>query len=96
MVRNLVPKSTQIPDVILDHWMLAVSGAEVKVLLYAAEAGERRRAKRRRDALNYARQVYADPIIGGSWRSVESIVGESYGRDVAAAVVKELQGEGSE
>lgn len=57
----------------------------------AAEAGERKRADRKRDALGYARQVYADPIIGGSWASVESIVGESYGTALAAEVVKELQ-----
>lgn len=36
MVRNLIPNSTQVPDVILDHWMSALSGAELKVLLYVA------------------------------------------------------------
>lgn len=57
----------------------------------AAEAGERKRADRKRDALGYARQVYADPIIGGSWASVESIVGESYGLEIAVQVVRELR-----
>jgi hypothetical protein len=36
MARALIPNSTQIPDVILDHWMAALSGAEFKVLLYVA------------------------------------------------------------
>jgi phage replication O-like protein O len=34
--RHLIPNSTQIPDVILDHWMARLSGAELKVLLYIA------------------------------------------------------------
>ena len=36
MSRTLIPNSTQIPDVILDHWMAKLSGAEFKVLLYIA------------------------------------------------------------
>ncbi len=36
MTRALIPNSTQIPDVILDHWMAELSGAEFKVLLYIA------------------------------------------------------------
>ena len=36
MSRALIPNSTQIPDVILDHWMAELSGAELKVLLYIA------------------------------------------------------------
>jgi hypothetical protein len=36
MSRSLIPNSTQIPDVILDHWMAALSGAEFKVLMYIA------------------------------------------------------------
>src|SRR6516162_2087458 len=36
MTRALIPNSTQIPDVILDHWMADLSGAELKVLLYVA------------------------------------------------------------
>jgi phage replication O-like protein O len=36
MTRALIPNSTQIPDVILDQWMAALSGAELKVLLYVA------------------------------------------------------------
>lgn len=36
MARALIPNSTQIPDVILDHWMAELSGAEFKVLLYVA------------------------------------------------------------
>lgn len=36
MARSLIPNSTQIPDVILDHWMAALSGSEFKVLLYVA------------------------------------------------------------
>jgi DNA-binding transcriptional ArsR family regulator len=36
MTRALIPNSTQIPDVILDHWMAELSGAELKVLLYIA------------------------------------------------------------
>lgn len=36
MTRLLVPNSTQIPDVIIDHWMAELSGAEFKVLLYIA------------------------------------------------------------
>lgn len=57
----------------------------------AAAVGERKRTERRRDALNYARQIYRDPIIGGSWRSVESIVAESYGMTTATEIVSELQ-----
>src|SRR5215471_13923723 len=34
--RHLIPNSTQIPDVLLDHWMAKLSGAEFKVLLYIA------------------------------------------------------------
>jgi phage replication O-like protein O len=34
--RQLIPNSTQIPDVILDKWMAELSGAEFKVLLYVA------------------------------------------------------------
>lgn len=58
----------------------------------AAEAGEKKRSDRKRDALGYARQVFADPIIGGNWRSVESVVGESYGTTLAANVVAQLRG----
>jgi phage replication O-like protein O len=36
MARTLIPNSTQIPDVILDHWIGVLSGAEFKVLLYVA------------------------------------------------------------
>lgn len=36
MARALIPNSTQIPDLILDHWMAELSGAEFKVLLYIA------------------------------------------------------------
>ena len=36
MGRSLIPNSTQIPDVILDQWMSALTGAELKVLLYVA------------------------------------------------------------
>jgi hypothetical protein len=36
MTRALIPNSTQIPDIILDHWMADLSGAELKVLLYVA------------------------------------------------------------
>lgn len=56
----------------------------------AAEVGKRRVVDRRQDALAYARQVYADPIIGGNWRQVESILRESYGMELAAEVVKGL------
>lgn len=59
----------------------------------AAGVGERRVVDRRQDALAYARQVYADPIIGGNWRQVEAILRESYGMDLAAEVVGELRGD---
>lgn len=36
MARALIPNSTQVPDVILDHLMADLSGAELKVLLYVA------------------------------------------------------------
>lgn len=36
MSRSLIPNSTQIPDVILDHWMAHLSGAEFKVVMYIA------------------------------------------------------------
>jgi phage replication O-like protein O len=36
VARQLIPNSTQIPDVILDYWMARLSGAEFKVLLYIA------------------------------------------------------------
>lgn len=36
MARALIPNSTQIPDIILDHWMCNLSGAELKVVLYIA------------------------------------------------------------
>jgi phage replication O-like protein O len=36
VARHLIPNSTQIPDIILDHWMARLSGAEFKVLLYIA------------------------------------------------------------
>ncbi len=36
MTRALIPNSTQVQDVILDHWMGGLSGAEFKVLLYVA------------------------------------------------------------
>ncbi|HEY7309562.1 MAG TPA: replication protein [Gemmataceae bacterium] len=36
MPRALIPNSTQIPDLILDHWMAELSGAEFKVLMYIA------------------------------------------------------------
>lgn len=36
MSRSLIPNSTQIPDVILDHWMGHLSGAEFKVVMYIA------------------------------------------------------------
>ena len=31
---QMIPNSTQVPDVILDHWMAALSGAEFKIVLY--------------------------------------------------------------
>jgi phage replication O-like protein O len=36
VARALIPNSTQVPDVILDRWMAALSGAEFKVLMYVA------------------------------------------------------------
>lgn len=36
MSRSLIPNSTQIPDVILDHWMAHLSGAEFKIVMYIA------------------------------------------------------------
>ena len=36
MARSLIPNSTQVPDVLLDHWMAELSGTEFKVLLYVA------------------------------------------------------------
>lgn len=36
MSRVLIPNSTQIPDIILDHWMAELSGGELKALLYIA------------------------------------------------------------
>jgi hypothetical protein len=36
MARSLIPNSTQVPDVLIDHWMAELSGAEFKVLLYIA------------------------------------------------------------
>jgi len=36
MSKLLIPNSTQIPNVILDHWMAVLSGAEFKVVLYIA------------------------------------------------------------
>lgn len=36
MPRALIPNSTQIPDIILDHWMAELSDAEFRVLLYVA------------------------------------------------------------
>lgn len=56
----------------------------------AADVGEMKVEDRRQDALAYARQVYADKIIGGSWRQVEAILRESYGRDIAAWSVEQL------
>lgn len=58
----------------------------------AAEVGKRKAGDRRQDALAYARQVYADPIIGGNWRQVDAILRESYGVDLAVEVVGELRG----
>lgn len=66
-----------------------------KVLLsdrqQAAEVGKRKGAERRQAALAYARQIYADKIIGGDWRQVQSILAESYGPKLAAEVVQKLQ-----
>lgn len=36
MARSLIPNSTQVPDVLIDHWMAELSGTEFKVLLYIA------------------------------------------------------------
>src|SRR4051794_6722437 len=36
MSRMLIPNSTQVPDVILDHWMAELTGAEFKVVMYIA------------------------------------------------------------
>lgn len=58
----------------------------------ASEAGKKKVADRRQDALAYARQIYSDPIIGGNLRQVESILRESYGQQVAAWVAEQLQG----
>jgi hypothetical protein len=35
-MRHLIPNSTQIPDIILDHWMAHLSGSDFKVLMYVA------------------------------------------------------------
>ena len=35
-MRHLIPNSTQIPDVILDHWMAHLSGAEFKIVMYVS------------------------------------------------------------
>ena len=84
-----------------------VSGAEVhkpgaylttavRVMLsdrrQAVEMGKKKTADRRQDALAYARQIYADPIIGGNWRQVEALLRESYGQLVAAWVAEQLNG----
>jgi hypothetical protein len=60
----------------------------------AAEVGKKKTADRRQDALAYARQIYADPIIGGNWRQVEAILRESYGQQVAAWVAEQLRNGG--
>ena len=57
----------------------------------AAEVGKRKQADTRKAALAYGREVHADRVIGGSWASVESIVGESYGAALAGEVVATLQ-----
>jgi phage replication O-like protein O len=36
MTKMLIPNSTQVPDIILDHWMAELSGAEFKVVMYIA------------------------------------------------------------
>jgi hypothetical protein len=56
----------------------------------AVEVGKKKTADRRQDALAYARQIFADPIIGGNMRQVESILRESYGQQVAAWVAEQL------
>ena len=56
-----------------------------------AEASEMKSADRRRAATDCAMSVYRDKVIGGSWRQAEAVTAESYGRDQAAAVVKELR-----
>jgi len=56
----------------------------------AGETGKKKATDRRQDALAYARQIFADPIIGGSWRQVEAILRESYGQQVAAWVAEQL------
>jgi len=65
-----------------------------KVLLsdrqQAAEVGKRTAARRRADATALAREVFADRIIGGSWRQAEAIVRESYGAKLAAETIREL------
>jgi len=58
----------------------------------AAEVGKKKATDRRQDALAYARQIYADPIIGGNWRQVEAILRESYGQQVAEWVGEQLRG----
>ena len=58
----------------------------------AAKAGKRSAARQRADALAYARSIYADPVIGGNWRQVESIMAGSWGPALAAEVVGELRG----
>lgn len=53
----------------------------------AAEVGQRSAGDRRQQAINYGRQLFTRPIIGGNWRQVESILRESYGAELAAEAV---------
>lgn len=57
----------------------------------AGLAGKKKMGDRKQDALAYGRQVYADPIIGGNLRQVESILRESYGQQLAAWVAEQLR-----
>lgn len=56
-----------------------------------AEVGQRQQAEVLAWARGEARRLFADRVIGGSWRQVRSILSESIGEQAAEAVVRECE-----
>lgn len=56
-----------------------------------AEVGRNREAEVLHWARGEARQLFANPVIGGSWRQVRAILSESIGEQAAAQVVSECE-----
>jgi len=88
MARSLIPNSTQVPDVLIDHWMAELSGTEFKVLLYIA----RRTYGFGKDRDSISLSQMTDGVMKRDGTVLDRGTGAS--RSSVARSLKELEGRG--